>query len=484
MPRRDYAPAELIPGTVYRVLRPIASGGMGSVYEVEDTTVGKKYVLKTLLPALGDRQDLARRMAEEARVLARLAHPNIVEVITAGITGDDSRLPFYVMERLDGLNLRSLLEKKGALAPDRAIHIAGNLLDALGHAHDNGVIHRDVKPENIFLHRAQGGGTVTKLLDFGIMRMLDRGKETAGRFVGTLRYAAPEQLRGEKLGPTCDIYAAALVLYEMLAGRGPFDDEPDVHRAAAATLEKPAPPITTLVRVPEPLATLVMGALAKSPEDRPASAHAFAAALRAVVAGADAPVSDPTSRPRTSSPDDVRAPMSSISDQAAGMKTMAALETTSLDMAAHAGPGSSQGEAAQPTREWARPVAFGVALAVVMIGGVAAWRMGARSAAAPTAPPSAVSTASAAATATPTATAIATATPTPTATSTATATATSTATAIATATPTPTPTATHAAGSPASAPPAGARSGRGTSKRTPAAPSATGAAVPNVGPGF
>src|SRR5262245_31629392 len=170
MPRREYQAGEQIPGTVYCVLKPIAAGGMGSVYEVEDTTVGKKYVLKTLLPTLGDREDLARRMAAEARVLAKLQHPNIVEVITAGLTGDDMKLPFYVMERLEGLNLRTVLEKKGALDVERAVCIAIDLLDALAHAHESGVIHRDVKPENIYLHQARTGGTTTKLLDFGIMR--------------------------------------------------------------------------------------------------------------------------------------------------------------------------------------------------------------------------------------------------------------------------------------------------------------------------
>src|SRR5262245_51919896 len=101
-PRRDYPAGQLIPGTVYKVLRHIATGGMGTVYDVEDTTVGRKYVLKTLHPELGDRQDLTRRMIKEARALAQLHHPNIVEVYTAGMTADQLRLPYYVMERLDG----------------------------------------------------------------------------------------------------------------------------------------------------------------------------------------------------------------------------------------------------------------------------------------------------------------------------------------------------------------------------------------------
>ena len=157
--------------------------------------------------------------------LARLNHPNIVEVITAGVTTDDLRLPYYLMERLSGQSLRVVLEKKGQLELSHAYHIGIDLLDALDHAHDKGVIHRDVKPDNIFLHRTVAGITVTKLLDFGIVSMLNATSgETAGRFLGTLRYASPEQLRGDRATPKTDVYSAALVIYEIVAGRGPFDE--------------------------------------------------------------------------------------------------------------------------------------------------------------------------------------------------------------------------------------------------------------------
>jgi serine/threonine protein kinase len=281
MQARDYQPGELVPGTVYRVMRRIGAGGMGTVYDVEDTTIGKRYVLKTLHPQLGSREDLARRMKNEARTLARLNHSNIVEVFTAGVTADDLRLPYYVMERLNGQSLRAVLEKKGQLERQHAYHIGIDLLDALDHAHDKGVIHRDVKPDNIFLHRTPAGVTVTKLLDFGIVALLDDGtRETAGRFLGTLRYAAPEQLRGEKPTPKTDVYAASLVLYEILAGRGPFDDEADAHRIGAAHLHKPAPLVSRFVAVPRELENLLMAALSKDPALRPRDAFSFAASLR------------------------------------------------------------------------------------------------------------------------------------------------------------------------------------------------------------
>ncbi|HEY3816048.1 MAG TPA: protein kinase [Polyangiaceae bacterium] len=278
---RDYQPGEQVPGTVYVVMRLLGVGGMGTVYDVEDTTIGKRYVLKTLHPQLGAREDLARRMQNEARTLARLNHTNIVEVITAGVTGDDQKLPYYVMERLNGQSLRLVLEKKGQLELAHAYHIGIDLLDALDHAHDKGVIHRDVKPDNIFLHRTSAGVTVTKLLDFGILSLLDATQhETAGRFLGTLRYAAPEQLRGEKPTPKVDVYAAGLVLYELIAGRGPFDDEGDQHKVAAAHIHKPAPPLSHFVVIPRELDALLAAALAKLPGQRPRDAFSFAASLR------------------------------------------------------------------------------------------------------------------------------------------------------------------------------------------------------------
>jgi len=282
MRARDYQPGEQVPGTVYKVVRLIGAGGMGTVYDVEDTSIGKRYVLKTLHPKLGAREDLARRIQHEARTLARLNHPNIVEVITAGVTTDDLRLPYYLMERLSGQSLRLILEKKGQLELSHAYHIGIDLLDALDHAHDKGVIHRDVKPDNIFLHRTAAGVTLTKLLDFGIVSMRDGDHgETAGRFLGTLRYAAPEQLRGDKPTPKTDVYSAALVIYEIVAGRGPFDDQGDGRRIAAAHLGKIAPPLSRFVPgVPRELDVLLAAALAKSQEERPRDAFSFGASLR------------------------------------------------------------------------------------------------------------------------------------------------------------------------------------------------------------
>lgn len=277
-----YQAGQLIPGTVYRVVRHIATGGMGTVYDVEDTTVGKRYVLKTLHPDYADRKDLARRMEAEARTLGRLTHPNIVEVVTAGATQDDMRLPYYVMERLNGQNLRTILEKKGSLELPHAYRIGIDVLDALDHAHEHQVIHRDVKPENIFLHRNRNGTTTTKLLDFGIVRLLGEAepKETKGVFIGTLRYASPEQLLSQPLTGASDLYSVGLVLFEMIAGKSPFEEIRDRKELADAQISKVPPRLTELVEIPPRVAELVASALEKTPEKRPKDAFTFSSMLR------------------------------------------------------------------------------------------------------------------------------------------------------------------------------------------------------------
>ena len=278
---REYEPGTIIPGSKYRVVHRLGGGGMATVYDVVDTSVDRAFVLKVLHPQLGDNEDLARRLLKEARILGRLHHTNIVEVITAGVTEDDLHLPYYVMEKLNGQSIRVILEKKGQIDLPHAVHIAIDLLDALDHAHDAGVIHRDVKPDNIVLHKTPANLTVTKLLDFGIVSVLDGGKrETAGRFLGTLRYAAPEQLQGKDPTRKMDVYCAALVLYEMAAGRGPFDDLRDSTAIARAHIDRKAPRVSQFVVVPDELDRLLAAALDKDPEKRPRDAYSFAASLR------------------------------------------------------------------------------------------------------------------------------------------------------------------------------------------------------------
>ncbi len=282
----DYQSGQAVPGTVYRVHRVLGAGGMGTVYDVEDTSVGKRYVLKTLHGDLADRADLAARLAREARALAKLQHPNIVEVYTSGTTQDTLRLPYYVMERLQGQSLRTVLERKGRLTVEQACDIGIDLLDALDHAHEFGIIHRDVKPDNIFITRGRDGRSLAKLLDFGIIKLATSGgpssqtMATGGRFIGTFRYAPPEQILGRDVTPRSDLYAAGLVLYEMIAGRGPFDDFTGEMEIGKAHIDTAPPTLSRFATVTPATEQLVMSALQKDPSLRPRDAFSFASALR------------------------------------------------------------------------------------------------------------------------------------------------------------------------------------------------------------
>ena len=274
---REFQDGEVIEGTRYRVLRLIGVGGMGSVYEVEHIELGKRFVLKALLRELSRRDDLVQRLRNEWRALARLQHDNIVNVTDAGTSGGG--VPFYVMERLDGDTLAALLRQKRRLHVVDAANIASSVLEALSAAHEIGVIHRDVKPANVFI--VNGGGV--KLLDFGIAKIADAtGVVTArGLAVGTPRYMSPEQARGERVDGRSDIYASALLLFEMIAGVGPFDDALDSNELLLAHLAREAPPLSSLVRGVSPeLEQILASMLAKDCRQRPPNARHAAEQLR------------------------------------------------------------------------------------------------------------------------------------------------------------------------------------------------------------
>jgi serine/threonine-protein kinase len=289
---REFQDGEVIAGTRYRVIRLIGVGGMGSVYEVDHIELGKRFVLKSLLRELARREDLAQRLRNEWRALARLQHPNIVNVTDAGTSS--SGIPFYVMERLDGDTLAAILRQKRRLHVLEAVHITAAVLDALSAAHDIGIIHRDVKPANVFL--ASSGGV--KLLDFGIAKITDVTSVVTARgiAVGTPRYMSPEQARGERVDGRSDLYAAALILFEMVAGVGPFDDARDANELLLAHLARDVPSLSRWVMGVSPeLERIVASMLAKDCRERPAHARDgarllrdFAASLRSTPA-TDAP---------------------------------------------------------------------------------------------------------------------------------------------------------------------------------------------------
>jgi serine/threonine-protein kinase len=273
---REFHTGELIAGTRYRVTRLLGTGGMGRVYEVEHVELGKRFVLKALRQSLARRRDLVARLRTEWRALARLDHRNIVSVTDAGTSSNG--VTFYVMERLEGETLAALLLRQGRLLPQVALAIAIGVLDGLSAAHRIGVVHRDVKPPNVFLI----GSTRVKLLDFGIAKVEEVSNVVTARgtAVGTPRYMSPEQAHGIDVDARSDIYAAGLILFEMLSGSGPFDDVRDPHELCLAQLGRQAPLLSSISVVAPELDRLVASMLAKDPRERPSDAASLARQLR------------------------------------------------------------------------------------------------------------------------------------------------------------------------------------------------------------
>ena len=273
---------EEILDTPYVVLRLIGQGGMGEVYEAEHRRLGRRCVLKVLHRCHRGRLDLAARMRDEARSLAMLCHPNLVYVFDLGTTGDGR--PFFAMELLRGRDLRAELSEVGVVGVPAALELVAQALDGLEAVHAAGIVHRDVKLENIFLC---ADGTV-KLLDFGIAKVMGStlGHTERGVAMGTPRSMAPEQCALGKIDPRADIYAIGLALFELIAGCGPFDElrgNPDAMRFAHCVRE-PLPP-SQLAPQPIDAATdaAVLRAIAKAPADRFQSAREMSAALRALL---------------------------------------------------------------------------------------------------------------------------------------------------------------------------------------------------------
>jgi serine/threonine-protein kinase len=204
---------------------------MGEVYIVEQAFLGRRFALKIIKPQHGDNHRFADRMRIEAQAAARLNHPNIVQVIDFWIAADHR--PCMVMELLSGRTLSAELVERRRLPLAEALALTGQMLSALGAAHDLGIVHRDIKPENLFLHQPVDHPRVLKVLDFGIARVLPSAPHLApkpldvptktGTFLGSPRFASPETVHGEHVDQRADLYSVGLVLYIMLTGRGAFD---------------------------------------------------------------------------------------------------------------------------------------------------------------------------------------------------------------------------------------------------------------------
>jgi eukaryotic-like serine/threonine-protein kinase len=261
-------------GGRYRLRAFLAAGGMGAVWAAEDAVLGRQVAVKLLGEWLAGDPVAAERLRREARAAARLVHPNVARVLDLG---EEEGRPYLVMELLEGESLAARIARSGPLAPAEAARIAAAVADALHAAHRAGVVHRDVKPGNVFL---TAGGDV-KVLDFGIAAAAWEGSLTGGELIGTAAYLAPERALGRPATPAADVYALGVVLYEMLSGRPPFSGEDGLALASAQIHARPVPLRQAAPWVPAPLAAACERALAKDPAERSASAAAFAELLRA-----------------------------------------------------------------------------------------------------------------------------------------------------------------------------------------------------------
>jgi eukaryotic-like serine/threonine-protein kinase len=272
-------PVALGPQGRYRLVRRIATGGMGEVWQADDTVLGRRVAVKVLVEELAADERATRRFVREARATARLAHPNVARVFDFG---RDGGVPFLVMELLEGETLATRVAS-GPLPPAEAARIAAAVADALDAAHQRGIVHRDVKPSNVMLTR---DGEV-KVLDFGIAAAADETYSTTGSgLYATVGYVSPERVAGEPATPASDVYSLGAVLYELLCGRPPFSGPSPALVARAHLRDQPVPVRQLAPWVPARLAEACEAALAKEPARRPASAASLAMRLRAAEAAA------------------------------------------------------------------------------------------------------------------------------------------------------------------------------------------------------
>ena len=258
----------------YLLEEELGAGGMGGLWLARDEVLGRQVAVKVLHEHLAEDDDLLERFRQEAVAAARLSHPTVVRVFDTGI---DDGTCFIVMELVEGTSVSDVLAERGPMRPAEAARIVRSVLQALAHAHREQVIHRDVKPGNILM----GKDGVVKLADFGIAKTAFAGGDltTTGNLLGTSRYLSPEQVTGGEIDARSDLYAAGVVLYELLTGRPPFDAETHIATATMRLTTDPAPPRSLRPSIPRPLEAVVMKALARDPADRFQTADEMSAAL-------------------------------------------------------------------------------------------------------------------------------------------------------------------------------------------------------------
>jgi serine/threonine protein kinase len=334
----QYVGREILSGQ-FRIVERIGSGGMGAVYKAQQPSMDRHVAVKILHSKFTNRKDLVSRFSREARAMSHLTHPNTAKVFLYGQLEDGSC--YIVMEHLEGKNLGQLIRHEGPMEPTRAIGVLLQACAALQEAHDKGIVHRDLKPENIFLSNQGGITDYVKVLDFGLAKVTEREMRPGsialtqeGMVFGTPEFMSPEQAQGKKLTPASDIYSLAVILYEALTGKLPFDGKTNMDFIQAQVMQKP---LSLAERAPDkhfpPLLQKVFDkALAKDPGERFQSALDFSSSLEAVLAGKTElpaplapsmplPVSTPSAEPNSvglGSPDSLGGPSSAATSSQVG----------------------------------------------------------------------------------------------------------------------------------------------------------------------
>jgi eukaryotic-like serine/threonine-protein kinase len=283
-------PAPTVLADRYELMDKLGSGGMSNVYRAKDRILERTVAVKVLAEHLSDDDRFVARFRREALAVAKLIHPNIVQVYDTGV---DHGRHFIVMELVEGRSGAQLLKSEGVLDPETTVEIGVQACAGLEYAHRHGIIHRDVKPGNLMVIGGPvGGGPMTcKLTDFGIARAAEQTRITqVGSVVGTAAYLAPEQVRGEEASPATDVYALGVVLYQFLTGRLPYEGSSLAELAIRQQNEKPLPPRTYNSEVPETVSGAVMMALEGDISIRFASAGALSDGLERGLRGEDVTV--------------------------------------------------------------------------------------------------------------------------------------------------------------------------------------------------